>query len=175
LLVGIAAWAGLAYAALRVAELPGEDLTHGLCGPWGCLPPAQALAAMHLFWAVALAGPTAWLVRRWPARRLRAAGAVVAAVAATALVALLACDAALWLQGVPPDLRRHLPQRALYHLATQTDLPLPQLLLGGAALLAAGRWKARPRPAASTSPTPALPPAGASRAIPGPAPERSYP
>ena len=37
--------------ALLVSLLPFES-TESFCGPWGCFPPLQALAAIHLLWGV---------------------------------------------------------------------------------------------------------------------------
>ena len=64
------AWALAAFGALSLANLPGE-YGHSLCGPWGCLPPLQALAAMHLFWVVVLGPPVAWALMKWQPRPVK--------------------------------------------------------------------------------------------------------
>ena len=44
-LLNVLLWCVLLYAILSLRNLPGDD-SHRLCGPWGCLPPIQALAAV---------------------------------------------------------------------------------------------------------------------------------
>ena len=51
---GMTLWSGLLFGSLSVANLPG-DWGHGICGPWGCGPPMQALVACHFAWLVVLA------------------------------------------------------------------------------------------------------------------------
>lgn len=59
--IGLLVWSGTAYGVLSLRNLPGE-YTHYLCDSWGCLPPIQAVAAMHSFWILVIAPPTVWMI-----------------------------------------------------------------------------------------------------------------
>ena len=63
LLLFASAWVGTHVRGLALERIPG-DYAHAYCGAWGCLPPLQALAAMHGFWLMMMIPPTAWLVAR---------------------------------------------------------------------------------------------------------------
>lgn len=130
LALGGLAWSALAYGALALRLVPG-DYSHALCGPWGCLPPLQALAAMHAFWLVALAPPVLWAGRAWTPRRRRAAGRAAVALALLGLVAVVVHDA--WARGGSVGSHGMVVPlwRAAFALATQVDIPLAPLLAAG--------------------------------------------
>jgi hypothetical protein len=136
----LVAWAGAAYGALLLESVPG-DFGHGWCGPWGCFPPLQALAAMHLFWTVLLVPPTAWAIRRCPLPTLRRLGITVTLLGALSVTLLAVRETLTWLPKVPAEYRRYLARRILYALATWTDYPAVQLTLAGVAC-----WVAAARP-----------------------------
>ena len=73
LVLGLIGWGLAGYAVLSLGQLPGE-FGHSLCGPWGCLPPLQALAAMHLFWALALLPLIVLALAKGQPHHLRLAG-----------------------------------------------------------------------------------------------------
>jgi hypothetical protein len=127
------AWIGSATAALAVARVSG-DYTDGYCGPWGCYPPGQALAAMHLFWLMLLS-PAGWLAgRRWG----RAAGWGLVGGGLAMLAGLEAHAFLTW--GIDPALwAKYAGRRAVYAAATGTDWPAGQLVLAGVGGLAAAR------------------------------------
>ncbi len=128
-LLSIACWILAAYGALRVADLPIDS--HELCGPWGCLPPVQALAAMHLLWCVLLFPVVLWMLTNLNFHLLSALGITVMAASGVALACLVGSDLPQWLEMVPPSLQGYWGRRILYDLAIRTDLPLVQLFLAG--------------------------------------------
>jgi hypothetical protein len=144
----VAGWTAAGLAALSPAMLPvdaGEDL----CGVWGCLPPVQALAALHLFWAVAAAA-VVWGVRRWRPALLLPCGTVLL-TAGLIGAAAAATDVARWRAGMPERHRHLWPRRAAFTVATATDRPMVQAAAAGlaAAVLAWRRRRALTPPAGS--------------------------
>lgn len=136
-LLWIGGWGLAAYGVLMFAFLP-VDLGHGLCGPWGCAPPLQALAAMHAFWVVALVPPTAWALKLLSDRNLRLVGSAVLGMGLTGLGIVVARELLVWLPSVPAEVQRYFPQRLLFVLATLSDLPLIQVTLAGAVCWSVG-------------------------------------
>ncbi|RUL87955.1 hypothetical protein [Tautonia sociabilis] len=136
--VGVLAWGGLAYGVLSLRHLPG-DYTHPFCGPWGCLPPLQALAAVHGFWALALAPPVIWTARTLPPGRLRGLGTSLVAFGALALGILVGRELLTLPPGAATELRQYLPQRAVFAVAMLTDVPLVQIVVAGAICRGVGR------------------------------------
>lgn len=145
-LLWIGGWGLAAYGVLSCAFLP-VDLGHGLCGPWGCAPPLQALAAMHAFWVLALLPPTVWAMCLLSSRSLRLVGVVVMGLGLAGLGIVLARELIVWLPSVPADVQRYFPQRFLFVLATTSDVPLVQVTVAGTVCLVVGRQR---RAAAST-------------------------
>lgn len=139
-LLFVLAWAAVAYGLLWLGGLPGT-LEHSLCGPWGCLPPLQALAALHALWLWALIPAVAFVTRRWPPARLRLLGGALLLAGLVGLTVLALREAAHWLPTVPDEYRRHFPKRVLFATATLTDLPLVQVTLAGAVCLLASRFR----------------------------------
>jgi hypothetical protein len=149
-------WGLAAYGALSLAGLEG-DFGHSLCGPWGCLPPVQALAAMHLFWAVVLVPPVAWALTRGRPRHLRLAGMLLFFGALTGIVVVAARDLLAWLPDAPPEFQAYWARRALYTVVLFSDVPLIQGLLAGAICWGVGRRRGR----RIAAPAPAAEPAAA--------------
>jgi hypothetical protein len=137
-----ACWGLTAFGALQVADLPGE-FSHALCGPWGCLPPVQALAAMHLFWFILLVPASAWLGIRLRPDRSPLLGPLLLVTGGVGIAVFVGRDLLAWLAAMPPDLHGYWARRALVSLALQTDLPLVQVLLAGALCWMAGRARRR--------------------------------
>jgi hypothetical protein len=141
-IVGLLAWGAAAYGVLQLERLPG-DFGHDLCGPWGCLPPLQALAAMHGFWAVVLLPPVVWALRRCPPPALRRLGAVLALLGVLGIVLVTVREALTWYPSVPPAYRRYLPRRIAYAVVTLTDFPVVQLTAAGLVCRLAARRRER--------------------------------
>jgi hypothetical protein len=131
LVLGGIGWGLAAFGALALGSLPG-DFGHSLCGPWGCFPPIQALAAMHLFWVVVLLPLIGWGLAKGQSHQLRRAGGLLFFGAVLAIVAVAGRDLLAWLPSVPPEFQVYWARRALYTLVTLSDVPLVQVLLAGA-------------------------------------------
>ena len=140
LVLGLVVWAAAAYGVLMLHQLPG-DLTHDLCGPWGCFPPVQALLAMHALWVLLLAPPVVWAAWRLPARRLRFAGKLLLALSLAVLLGVVGHEYTQWYQHTPEEFRKYFPHRVGYAVATLSDVPAVQGVIAGAALLVIGRRK----------------------------------
>jgi hypothetical protein len=141
-IIWLAAWAGAAYGALLLEALPGE-IGHDWCGPWGCLPPVQALAAMHLFWAVLLAPPVVWAWRTCRTVTLHRLGVLLVTLGLLCVALIVVREALTWYPQVPEAYRRYFGRRVLYALATLVDLPAVQLVVTGAVCWLGARRKRR--------------------------------
>ena len=138
--IGLCVWAAMLWGVLRVANLPG-DWGHGICGPWGCGPPLQALVACHGFWLVLTLPIVCMLISGLsPHWRIRlGVGLFLTGVAG--LTAIVVYQAVVWLPDALPFQRAYFPQRCLFVLATLVDWPVVPLLLSGTVLCLSG-WLA---------------------------------
>lgn len=136
-LAGVGAWLAAAGGVIRLADIPGE-YGDSLCGVWGCYPPLQALAAMHLLWVLALV-PVVWVLALWQPRWLRSSGWGTIALAVVAATAVAGWDLSGWLAAASPEYRGDWPKRAAYTLATLSDVPFAQMFLAGLACVVLGR------------------------------------
>src|SRR5262245_53731775 len=136
--LGVLAWSGLTYGVLSLRLLPG-DYTHQFCGPWGCLPPLQALVAMHGFWIVVVAPPTAWAIRTYQPRARRVIGFSLMALGALGIGIVVAWESWTWTHRYGAAWRNYLPQRLLAATITTTDAPLLEILAAGIAVSIAAR------------------------------------
>ena len=132
-------WFAAAIASLFVVEIPYET-EPSVCGVWGCYPPLQALAALHLFWCVVI-GAVVWGIREWKPLFLRPLGMCLLIGAAATTIAIVGIDLILWYRGVS-DVFQHLwPKRVVYIIATSSDVPLLQSLVAGIVCIVLGRRK----------------------------------
>ena len=134
-------WAGATFGVLALERLPG-DYAHDYCGPWGCLPPLQALVAMHGFWLMLMVPPTAWLLGHVSPGRLCLAGATAFWVGAFGLAVVMGRGLLGWLDATG-GLHHYAIQRMLYVAVTATDLPFGQAALMGIVLWLTGRRRMR--------------------------------
>ncbi len=132
-------WAGATLGVLAIEQIPG-DYAHAYCGPWGCLPPLQALAAIHGFWLMMLLPPTAWMIARASAPRLWATGVLAFWIGIFGLALVTGRGLTSWLE-TTAEFRRYAGQRFLYLAVTSTDLPFGQLALAGLVLWLVGRHR----------------------------------
>ncbi len=134
--IGISIWAASLIAALSISRLPGE-WGHGVCGPWGCGPPLQALVACHLAWLIALGLPTLWVVRshRVSVHRLRRIGGILLVLGVVGIAAITVYQRMAWWPAVSDWHHQFFWQRCGFVLVTSVDLPLLQLMILGAVLL----------------------------------------
>jgi hypothetical protein len=130
-LVNILLWILALYGILSLRGLPG-DYSRPCCGPWGCLPPIQALAAVHGAWALVTATAVPWLIRTQPARTLRCAGIVLGGLGASGLVVITGHDLSIWPLDVSTDAPTYRAQHLLCSIAMATDLPLVRTAIAGA-------------------------------------------
>jgi hypothetical protein len=134
-------WAGAAFGALALERIPGH-YENELCGPWGCMPPLQALAAMHGFWLVLLLPPTAWMIARASPVWLWSVGTFALWIGIFGLVAVTGRGLTTWLE-TTGGIHRYAGQRLLYVAVTSTDLPFGQLAVAGVVLWLVGRRRIR--------------------------------
>lgn len=143
-LIGVS-WSGVAYGALSLRLIPG-DYSHPFCGPWGCLPPIQALAAVHAFWIVAIGPPTHWSSRVMGPRANRLVGQLISALAIIGLVITICGGSSS--RPTNPGTHGVLARFgvSMVAVATQVDVPLIPLLMAGAVLWRRGIRSAFPPP-----------------------------
>jgi hypothetical protein len=138
-LLAAVGWLGAALGSLLVAGIP-YDFEESVCGVWGCFPPLQALAAMHLLWCVAL-GAVVSSICKWRPGLLLPLGVVLFIVAAASITAIVGIDLTQWLKSTSEYTRAFWPKRIVYTLATLTDVPLVQSLLAALVCIYFGRQK----------------------------------
>lgn len=127
---GLACWGLTVVGALKVADIPG-DFGESLCGVWGCLPPRQALVAMHLLWLVLFVPPAVVAgLRLSPVAAIRL-GLLVAMGSAVVAVCVVGLDVARWLSLTTAEFHGYAGRHALYSLAVHTDVPMAQAVLAG--------------------------------------------
>ena len=133
IIAGVGTWAAALYGALAVSQLRG-DWGHGVCGPWGCGPPAQALVSCHLFWVVLLVLPACLVSTHSPPASLRRIGQGLLSGGVFGLFAVAAWQAVVWLPAVQGWSRSYFFERYLFTLTTLVEAPIVQTALAGAAL-----------------------------------------
>ena len=143
--IGRRSLVGLAYVAagglaLLVAELP-VDTPEWLCGVWGCFPPLQALAALHLLWCIVAAATVHWLASR-NAGDIRIEGMLLILLSGVAIFWFVGRDLLDWVSLVSAEYAAYRPRRIGYTLATQSNLPLIPILVAGMVCYQIGRRRA---------------------------------
>jgi hypothetical protein len=139
-LLNVFLWCVVLYGILGLRDLPG-DYSHRLCGPWGCLPPIQALAAVHGAWTLVIATAAAWFIRTRSPRTLRRLGVVLTCLGAGGLAVLAGHDLSTWPLRSTDAAGAYLPQHLAYSIVMATDLPLVQTTIAGTATWYAGGKK----------------------------------
>jgi hypothetical protein len=131
LLFGGLLWTGLAYGVLRIGTLPGE-FGHGLCGPWGCLPPIQALGSLHALWLLVLI-PAAWALfaLHVSPKRIAWLGLSLFLLGLGGLSLLGGWEAWRWLRDTHAEFHRYTLHRVLYVLACRYEFPVIQCIAVG--------------------------------------------
>lgn len=139
-LAALVAWGLALTATLSVANWRG-DWGHGVCGPWGCGPPLQALVACHSAWIVVLLPPTLLLRGRLSPGVRWKTGWIVFALGMAGIIGLGLSESFSWLSQADESQRQYLPQRIGFVLVTLVDVPLMQLVVVGVALMVRGRHR----------------------------------
>lgn len=148
--VGLVLWGTGMAAVLSLARWSG-DWGHGVCGPWGCGPPTQALISCHLAWLVFLTPPAVLLLRRTThfQRRL---GLFLILVAAVGLLSVVAYEWATWWPDAGEWQRAFFWQRCGFCIATAIDFPVLQTLAVGILLLVGSLRRTQPNAHNITAP-----------------------
>ncbi|HUY92176.1 MAG TPA: hypothetical protein VMV10_25765 [Pirellulales bacterium] len=133
IIAGVGTWAAALYGALAISQFHG-DWGHGVCGPWGCGPPAQALVSCHLFWVVLLVLPLCLVSAHSTTASLRRIGLGLLLGGVFGLFAVAVWQAVVWLPAVQGWSRSYFLQRYLFTLATLVEAPIAQISLAGAVL-----------------------------------------
>jgi hypothetical protein len=136
-LLAVAGWVAAAFAAVFVAGIP-FDPGEAVCGVWGCFPPLPAVAALHLFWCVALSA-SVWAIARWRPWVLRPIGFVLLLASVAGTATFVGNDLLQWLSAMPVEYRHFWPKRVAYRVLTLTDVPLLQSALAGVFCIVRGR------------------------------------
>ncbi len=137
------AWIGATFGILAIERISG-DFGRALCGPWGCLPPLQALVAMHGFWTMVALPPTLWLLANLSPLRLQLIGTGALTAGLVGLTVVVARDLLAWSE-VAAHFWRYAAARAACTMAMTTDMPFGQLALAGGVLWWTGRRHASVR------------------------------
>ncbi len=148
--LGLILWGTGMAAVLSLAQWSG-DWGHGVCGPWGCGPPTQALISCHLAWLVFLTPPAVLLLRRTThfQRRL---GLFLILVAAVGLLSVVAYEWATWWPDAREWQRTFFWQRCGFCIATAIDFPVLQTLAIGILLLVGSLRRTQPNADNITAP-----------------------
>jgi hypothetical protein len=157
IVLGSVVWGLFAYGTLCLGQLPG-DFGESLCGVWGCLPPLQALAAMHLLWLLLLAPLIVLGTAQLGPRFLRFAGMLLVSGSVLAIAVVAGLDLLDWFSRTAPEFHVYWPRRTLYTLLTLSDVPFFQLLIAGAICWASADRRLRAAPQLSSAPVPATQP-----------------
>lgn len=142
---GLVLWAIATYGILQIQAIEGE-ITHDLCGVWGCYPPLQALIAWHGFLmmlALPLLTGMIYALQRTGLRRL---GILLVVAALMGLGAIVVQELINWYPKVSEENQKYLLNRLLF-VAVQRDIPLIQTFLSAIICLMASLLKPNLPPA----------------------------
>lgn len=133
--IAILIWTAGLYGVLQLQRLPAALLGgHGICGPWGCGPPASVLLACHGFWLVLLSPPAILAALLLRMKRVRHLGIGLLSLGLCGLVAVAAWEAATWFPLASSWQRQFVIPRLLFALVTIVDAPILQSLVIGTGL-----------------------------------------
>jgi hypothetical protein len=127
------AWGTVFIGSLSIAKLRG-DWGHGVCGPWGCGPPLQALLACHVSWLVAFVPIAVWGRSSLRSQR-RVWGELLILAALLGLIGVTLHEQLVWLPAATEGQRQFFWHRVGFAVATQIDWPFVELAVAGLLLL----------------------------------------
>ena len=149
----VAIWLLLTIGAVQLGLVKGNSIDEfakrvlnceSLCGMWGCYPPIQTLASLHILWFLILM-PLAYVFSsRFRGRISRNIAWAVFVIGLAALAIIVVdgwCD--WYFEYSDPDFKRYMPQRAIYSLANDTTHPAIQITLAGLLMIVRTRFKHR--------------------------------
>ncbi|MFH1303678.1 MAG: hypothetical protein ABIK07_21690 [Planctomycetota bacterium] len=127
-------WSLALWGTLKIADLPLPPL-HGVCGPWGCGPPLEALFACHGAWLVCFI-PAAWFgMQRFTTKQIFHIGCVLTSLGLMMILAVGLYERLIWLPQANEFARRFFLQRWAFSVVTMTDVPLIPITLSGMIIL----------------------------------------
>lgn len=137
-----ATWGVALFGVLQLYRIPA-DAAHSICGPWGCGPPIQALAACHGFWLVLFSLPTGLICDRIDPRTLRRIGLLLVLLGIAGLAGIAVWEAVHWWPRAGEFQRQYIVQRYLFVVATLIDIPVVEVSLAGLACYVTARRRTR--------------------------------
>ena len=125
-------WFAGMWGSLQVHKMD-LNITHSICGRWGCGPPAEALIGYHGFWLFSVL-PIA-MVAGWyfTPRTSRTVGRSVLLLSLVATIAYVAWDVVDFYRQA--ESAQYLLQRGFFTLVTTVDVPMIPTILAGALLM----------------------------------------
>lgn len=136
----VTCWGAAIFGVLQLHHLPLEPV-HSVCGPWGCLPPLQALAAYHGFWLVLLSLPAGLACRFLVPSALKKLGLLLVVCGVLGLAGIAIRQYFSWLPYNAIWRTQYCVQRYLYEVATLVDVPVVQGILSGVTCLLIARLR----------------------------------
>ncbi|HEY3963651.1 MAG TPA: hypothetical protein VGM05_03775 [Planctomycetaceae bacterium] len=127
------AWGLALYGVLQVARLD-VPLQHGICGPWGCGPTLQALAACHLFWIVLLLPAALLATVRLNDSLVDKMSWTLACAGAAGIAAIVLYEYITWLPLAVDWQRRYFIHRCFFAVTILVEVPLAESLVIGIAM-----------------------------------------
>ena len=134
--LGLTAWVFALLGALSISQVPG-DWGHWICGPWGCGPPLQALAACHFAWLVVMGPPAVWLRQSnlLSTRMVRRCGVALMMAGVLGLSGVVIYQRTMWWPGASEWQQPYFWHRCGFVIGTTVDVPIMQSVLIGSMLL----------------------------------------
>lgn len=130
IIAGIVVWGFVFLATLSIGHVRA-DWGHGVCGPWGCGPPLQALMACHLSWLVVLLPLAALIQTQITERYTRLLGTMLITFGLVCIMGIIAYELFTWWPSATEFHRRYLWQRLGFAIVTQIDLPVIESIFTG--------------------------------------------
>ena len=124
------AWVFAFRASLSIVKWHG-DWGHGICGPWGCGPPLQALVGCHAAWLVFLLPLALMATNSLTPKRRIFVGRLVVLFAVSGLIGVVAYEYSSLQRASAEWGRNYFWPRVGFAVITFVDLPLLELLLAG--------------------------------------------
>ncbi|REJ94905.1 MAG: hypothetical protein DWQ34_07505 [Planctomycetota bacterium] len=117
--------------------------SHVVCGPWGCGPPAEALAACHAAWLLVLAPITGLMIGYLPSSKIRIIAVAALALGFGGVIGVGVWQYFAWWTPASERAREYVVQRYFFSLACLVDFPAVQLLISGVVLRIGAILKSR--------------------------------
>ena len=126
----VAAWIGAVWGSLQIHRFD-LNLQHGVCGPWGCGPPVEALIGYHGFWFLLFLPVAAGVGLYLPSTVNRKVGLSLLTFGLLTICLRVGLDVGSY---VSHSGTSHAVQRGFFTLVTTVDLPMIPTVLAGVLL-----------------------------------------